>query len=204
MPRLSLLRRIPSSGACNTKENGARKRHSKQEAKPPCRSWCHGQLFFLHLFLRFVLLLLLHHSVKLTIPHYHIFLLFQILHLVLFKSLQLQCELSISRDICIVFWWDRDGNCWLSFLSRDDLPFVRNGFFAVYFRPIFDPQFWTVVLLVLQKYGEDCAVIGGRSINVEISGCAIDLVFGAQCKCKRKRWFVCLRFPVNLSGDWLF
>ena len=32
--------------------------------------------------------------------------------------------------------------------------------------------------------------------------CVIYLVDGAQSKCKRKCWFVCLRFPVNLWGDW--
>ena len=34
----------------------------------PCRRWCHGPLLFLHQFLRFVLLLLLHHSGKITTP----------------------------------------------------------------------------------------------------------------------------------------
>ena len=99
----------------------------------PCRSWCHVQLLFLHLVLRFALLLLLHHSVKLAIPHYHLFLLFQIVHLVLFKSLQLQGDLSISKDSRVVFWWARYGNRRLSFLSRYDLPFVRNGFLRYIF-----------------------------------------------------------------------
>ena len=30
--------------------------------------------------------------------------------------------------------------------------------------------------------------------NLEISGCAIDLVDGAQCKCKRKHWFLFYSF----------
>ena len=51
----------------------------------PCLCWCHGLLFFLHQFLRLVLLFLLHHSGKLAIPHGHLFLLIQILHIVLFK-----------------------------------------------------------------------------------------------------------------------
>ena len=33
---------------------------------------------------------------------------------------------------------------------------------------------------------EYCVIIGGRSTPFEISSCAIDLVDGAQCKCKRK------------------
>ena len=41
---------------------------------------------------------MLHHSGKLAIPHYHLFLLLHILHLVLFKSLQRQGELSISGN----------------------------------------------------------------------------------------------------------
>ena len=55
---------------------------------------------------------------------------------------------------------------------------------------IFDRQFRRVVLLVLQQCGNDCIVIGGRLAPFEISGCAIDRVYDAQCKCKRKRWFV--------------
>ena len=80
-----------------------------------------------------VLLLLLYHSDKIAIPHYHLFLLLQILHLVLFKSLQHQVELSITGDIRVVLWWDIYGNRRLSFLKIDDLPFVRNGFLAIYF-----------------------------------------------------------------------
>ena len=40
------------------------------------------------------------------------------------------------------------------------------------------------------------------SLSGEALGCAIDLVDGAQCKCKH--WFVVLGFPVNLLGDCLF
>ena len=76
----------------------------------PCRRLLHVPLLFLHWFLRFTLLLLMHHSGKLTIPHDNVFILLQILHLVLFKSLQRQGELSISSDSHVVFWWDRDGN----------------------------------------------------------------------------------------------
>ena len=47
----------------------------------------------------------------------------------------------------------------------------------------------------------DCVIISGRSTPFEILSCAIDLVDGVQCKCKRKRWLVVLLFPVNLSGD---
>ena len=42
-------------------------------------------------------------------------------------------------------------------------------------------------LLVLQQCGNDCVVIGGRSIPFEILVYAIDLVYVAQFKCKRKR-----------------
>ena len=48
-------------------------------------------------------------------------------------------------------------------------------------------SFKKVVLVVLQQCGEDCVVIGGRSTPFVILGCAIDLVDGAQFKCKRKR-----------------
>ena len=144
-----------------------------------CWHWWHGLLFFLHQFLRLVLLLLLYHSGKIFVPHYHLFLLLQILHLVLFNLLQRQCELSISGDSRVVFCWDKDGNHRLSFLRRADIPFVRNGFVMIYFQPIFDRQFRKVVLLVLQQCGDDCVVIGGRWTHFNISGCAIDLVDGA-------------------------
>ena len=83
----------------------------------PCWCWCHSPLSFLHIFLRFVILSLLHHRGKLTIPRDRLFLILQILHLVLFKLLQRQGELSISGD------------------RRDDLPFLTNGFVAISFRP---------------------------------------------------------------------
>ena len=79
----------------------------------PFRHWCRGPLLFIHQFLHFVLLLLLHNSGKLDIPHDNMFLLLHILHLLLFKSLQYQGKLSIS--------------------GRSDLPFVWNGFVAIYF-----------------------------------------------------------------------
>ena len=56
------------------------------------------------------------------------------------------------------------------------------------FSTYFYPQFRKVVLLVLQECGKYCVIIGGRWTTLEILGCAIDLVDGAQCKCKRKRW----------------
>ena len=140
----------------------ASKGHANDKQNLICLHWWHGPLFFLHKFLRFVLLLMLHHSVKLAIPHVHMFLILQIMHLFLFKSLQHQDELSISIDIRVVFWWARYGNCRLSFLKRSDLPFVWNGFVAIYFWPIFDRQFRKYILLVLQQCGEDCVVIGGR------------------------------------------
>ena len=142
----------------------------------------------------FVLLLLLHHSGKLDIPHDHVFLLLQIILLILFKPLQLQGELSISEDSRVVFWWARDGNRHLEFLRRANLPFFRNGFVEIYFRPIFGCQFWKVVLVVMQQCDEDCVVIGGRSTPFEISGCAIDLVDGAQYKFKCKCWFLFYAF----------
>ena len=81
----------------------------------PCRCWCHGQLLFINIFLRFFLLLLLHHSGKIAIPRDHLFLLLQILHLVLFKSLHRQVDMSIYGDRRVVLWWDIDGNLRLSF-----------------------------------------------------------------------------------------
>ena len=126
----------------------------------PCWCSCNGPLLFLHQFLRFVLLLLLYHSGKLAIPHDHLFLLLQIMHLVIFKLLQRQGELSIFENIRVVFLWSRDGSYRLTFLRRADLPFVRNIFVAIHFRPISDHQFRKVVLLVLQQCGKDCVVIG--------------------------------------------
>ena len=41
---------------------------------------------------------------------------------------------------------------------------------------------------------EDRVIIGGRSTTFEILSCAIDLVDGAQYKCKRKRWFLFYSF----------
>ena len=112
--------------------------------------------------MRFVFLLLLHHSGKLAIPYDHLFLFLQIMHLILFNLLQLQGELIISVDTRIVFWWARDGNKHLPFLRIADLPFVPNIFVAIYFRPIFYRQFRKVVLLVLQHYRDDCVIIDGR------------------------------------------
>ena len=184
----------------------------REKQRLPFRRWCRGPLFFLHWFLHFTLLLLLHHNGKLAIPHNHLFLILHIFHLVLFKLLQIQGELSISGDSRVVFWWARDGNHRLSLLGRAGLPFVRNGFVAIYFQPIFDCQFRKVVLLVLQQYGKNCVVFSGRSTPFEISGCAIDLLDGAQSKCKHKPWFAfytflwtfrrltILGFPVNLSA----
>ena len=65
---------------------------------------------FYNQYLPFVLLLLLHHSGKLAIPHYHLFFLLQILHLAPFKSLQRQGKLSISGDRRVVVWWYIYGN----------------------------------------------------------------------------------------------
>ena len=133
-----------------------------------CQRWCHGPVFFLHQFMRFVLLLLLHHSGKLAIPYDHLFLFLQIMHLVLFNFLKLQGKLIISVDTRIVFWWARDGNKRLPFLRIADLPFVPNIFVAIYFWPIFDCQFLKVVLLMLQQCRNDCVVIGGRWTSCEI------------------------------------
>ena len=128
----------------------------------PCQRWWHGTQFFLHRFLRLFLLFLLCHSGKIAIPHYHMFLLLQILHLILFDSPQRQRELSISVDSRVVFWWARYGNICLSFLKRADPPFVWDRFVAIYFWPIFVRQFRKVVLLVLQQCGNDCVIISGR------------------------------------------
>ena len=81
----------------------------------PCWCWSHVLLFFLQQFMRFVLLLLLHNSGKFAIPHDTMLLLLRILHLILFKLLQRQSELSIS--------------------GRADLRFVQNRFFMIYFWP---------------------------------------------------------------------
>ena len=79
----------------------------------PCQRWCRGPLFFLHLFLLFILLLMLNDSGKLAIPNDHLFLLLHIMHIVLFKSMQRQGKLIIS--------------------GRADIPLVWNGFVEIYF-----------------------------------------------------------------------
>ena len=113
----------------------------------PCWSWCHGPLFFLRWFLRFVLIFLLHHSGKITILRNRLFLLLQILNLIIFKLLQRQGDLNTSGDIRAVFSWDRDGYHHLSFMRRSDLPFFWNRFVAIFFYHYFQK----VVLLVLQQ-----------------------------------------------------
>ena len=150
----------------------------------PCRRWCCSPILFLHLFLRFFLLLLLHNSGKLAISHDHLFLILQIIHIVLFKSLQCQGELRI--------YWRAD----LTFSGKDLL------------WSIFECHFWKVFLLVLQQYSEDCVVIGGRS-KPFVDRCPYTGVFavwkdielcywpriwvnGAQCKCKC--WFMFYAF----------
>ena len=163
MPGLLLLRERTSSWVWNTEENGARKEHTEQEPKPSL----YALMTWLAVpspnkFLRLFLLLLLYHSGKIAIPNYHLFLLLQILHLILLKSLQRQGNLIISGDSRVVFWWARYGNHQLSFLKRADLPSVWNGFVAIYFLPISVRQFQKVVLLVLQQCGDDCVNIGGR------------------------------------------
>ena len=102
---------------------------------PSCWHWCHGPLSFLHIFLRFFLLLILQHSGKLTIPHDNVFLFLHILHLALFKFLHHKVELIISGDIHVVFGWARDRNRAYCFWGHLIYHFFRNGFFAIYFWP---------------------------------------------------------------------
>ena len=125
---------------------------------PPCQSWCHGLMFFIHKFLRFFLLLLLQHRGKLTITHDHLFLLLQIIHLLLFKLLHHKGELSISGDICVVFWWDRDGNSDYNFCGE----LIYHLFGMDLLRSIFDRQFRKVVLLMLQQCGNTLTSYMGR------------------------------------------
>ena len=68
----------------------------------------------------------------------------------------------------------------------------RTDFLRSILWPIFGCQFQKVFLVVLQQCGEYCVVIGGRSTPFEISRCDIDIVDGAQCKCKH--WFVFYTF----------
>ena len=182
MPRLLLLRGRPSSWVPKTEEMVQGKVTLNKNQSLTCRCWWHGLMFFLHRFQCFVLLLLLYHSGKLAIPHYHMFLLLQIMHLVLFKSLQHQGEMSIYGDSCVVFWWAIDGNLHLSFMKRADVLFVQNRFVAIYFWPISVRQLRKNFLLVLKQYVDYCVVISGRWTPFNISGCAIDLVDGSQCR----------------------
>ena len=143
---------------------------------------------------------MLYQSGKTTTPHYHLFLLLKILHLVLFKLLQYQGELSISGYRQIVFWWVRYGNRPLSLMKRSDLLFVRKVFVEIYFWSIFVRQFQKVVLLVLKQCGNYCVVIKRRWTPFEILGCAIDFVNGAQCKCKCKQLFVLYALLLTCQG----
>ena len=47
---------------------------------------------------------------------------------------------------------------------------------------------------VYEIENEDCLISGGRSTPFEIQTCAIDLIDGVQCKCKRKRLFLFYSF----------
>ena len=49
-------------------------------------------------------------------------------------------------------------------------------------------------LFPVQQYDKVYVVIGSRSTPFEILGCDMDLVDGAQCKCKRKHWYVVCAF----------
>ena len=136
LPILLLLIWRPSSGVWKTEENGASKRQYQQESKPPLLALMSWPAIFLFQFLQFVLLLLLHHSGKLAIPHDYMLLLLQILHLFLIKSLQRQGGLIVSEDIRVFFWWARYRNICLSFLRRAYLLFFWNEFVAIYFWPV--------------------------------------------------------------------
>ena len=95
--------------------------------------------FFLHRFLRFVIIFMLHKIVKIDIPHDNFFLLLHIIHPFLFKLLQHQGDLTIS--------------------GRANLPFFGTDLLWY----IFDCQFWKIVLILLQQWREDCILIGIRS-----------------------------------------
>ena len=146
----------------------------------PCRRWYRGPLLFIHLFLRFVLLLLLNNSGKLAILHNHLLLLLQIIHFALFKF----CSAKASRA------------------SMGELIYHLFGTDLLW--SIFDRQFRKVVLLMLQQYSKDCVVAGGSFkpfiyrwaymgafyIWGDIRFCYWPhrWVDGAQCKCTR--WFM--------------
>ena len=51
--------------------------------------------------------------------------------------------------------------------------------------PVEVRESWREFLYEIES--EYCVIIGGRSTHSEILSCAIDLVDGAQCKCKRKK-----------------
>ena len=130
------MRQRPSYGVWKTGENGARKGHAEQEAKPSMSALMSWPAVISPSISALCPPLAVASQWEIAIPRYHMFLLLQILHPVLFKLLQHQGELRISGNRRVVFWWARYGNRRLSFLSRSNLPFVRNNFFAIYFRPI--------------------------------------------------------------------
>ena len=69
LPRLLFLRQRPSSGVWKTGKMVQGKDALNEKKIIPCRRWRRGMLFFIHRFLRFVPILLWHHSRKLSIPH---------------------------------------------------------------------------------------------------------------------------------------
>ena len=58
-------------------------------------------------------------------------------------------------------------------------------FFAVSFKKL---------SLLCCNNANDWVITGGRSTSFEILSCAIDLLYGSQCKCQRKRWFMFYAF----------
>ena len=139
MPRLLLLSWCPVSEYGRLKKQVQVKYTLNEKHSLPCWRWCHVPLCFLHRFLRFVLLLMWYRSVKLAIPHYYMFLLLKIIHLVLFNSLQHQGDLVISGKL------------------------IYHLFVTDLLQSIFDRHFRKFVLLVLQNFREDCVVVCVRS-----------------------------------------
>ena len=146
----------------------------------PCWHWCHGPLLFLNRFLRFVLLLLLHNSDKLAIPNDHLLLRLQVLQLFLFKSLQRQGELSIS--------------------GRADLPFVQNGYFAIYFWPSVSKSFPPCAVTMRRGLRHFCGrpkpfvdrwpYMGVFAIRGDIGMCHWPCRWVDGAYCKFKYWFL--------------
>ena len=94
---------MPKFWGMENRRKWCKERTNQMRSKTfPERSWFHGLTFFIHQFMSFVLLLLLHNSGKLTIPHDHILLLLQIIFDCQFQKVVLLVLQQWGNDCVII------------------------------------------------------------------------------------------------------